>query len=279
MALRLRYAEWVLLGYAGFVVVVGVARVGRYPMAGWAVAAHLLVMVLVGLFQHPRLGATGQLLRHTAPIGLLLALYGALDLLSGFGAIPTHDAAIQRWEAVLFGEQVSRLWWQRYPSEMWSWVLHAAYFAYYVVVPFPVVYHLLDRQPERAQVATFAILLGFALCYTMFIVIPVAGPYYEFPRPADWFTANPPARAVYGLLSSGSSYGAAFPSSHVAAAWISVAATAIGSRRWAAGLTIPAALLTIGVVYCQMHYAVDAVAGVAVAGVTIVTAGRIARGS
>jgi membrane-associated phospholipid phosphatase len=32
------------------------------------------------------------------------------------------------------------------------------------------------------------------------------------------------------------------------------------------GAAIPTALLTIGVVYCQMHYAVDAVAGLLVGG-------------
>ena len=46
----------------------------------------------------------------------------------------------------------------------------------------------------------------------------MAGPYYEFPRPAAWFTDNLPARLTYEALAGGSSYGAAFPSSHVAAA-------------------------------------------------------------
>jgi membrane-associated phospholipid phosphatase len=37
-----------------------------------------------------------------------------------------------------------------------------------------------------------------------------------------------------------------------------------GDRRLGAVMLLPAALLTVSVVYCQMHYAVDAVAGVAV---------------
>ena len=62
----------------------------------------------------------------------------------------------------------------------------------------------------------------FVLCYLIFIFFPVAGPYYMFPRPAAWFLDNPAARLVYDTLAEGSSYGAAFPSSHVAA---SLAAT------------------------------------------------------
>ena len=121
--------------------------------------------------------------------------------------------------------------------------------------------------------------MGFALCYVIFILVPVAGPYYQFPRPADWFIANVPAQAVYGALAKGSSYGAAFPSSHVAAAWIAVAATVPGSRGWAGGLATLAAMLTVGVIYCQMHYGVDVIAGLMVAGLAIFMAGRIAPSS
>jgi membrane-associated phospholipid phosphatase len=36
----------------------------------------------------------------------------------------------------------------------------------------------------------------------------------------------------------------------------------MGSRKLGVLLAVPTLLLTIGVVYCQMHYAVDALAGV-----------------
>ena len=86
----------------------------------------------------------------------------------------------------------------------------------------------------------------------------------EFPRPSGSFVDNPMARLVYAMLAGGSSYGAAFPSSHVAA---SVAATIAGwsaSRRLGVVLLVLTALLTVAVVYCQMHYAVDALAGLGV---------------
>jgi membrane-associated phospholipid phosphatase len=74
---------------------------------------------------------------------------------------------------------------------------------------------------------------------------------------------------VYGTLAGGSAYGAAFPSSHVAATWTAVAAAFAGSRLFGAILSVPAALLTVGVVYCQMHYAVDALAGVVLAALVV----------
>ena len=48
-----------------------------------------------------------------------------------------------------------------------------------------------------------------------------------------------------------------------------------GSRRLAMLMLLPTALLTIGVVYCQMHYAVDALAGVIVGGIAWWLGGRL----
>jgi membrane-associated phospholipid phosphatase len=69
---------------------------------------------------------------------------------------------------------------------------------------------------------------------------------------------------AYDVLAPGSSYGAAFPSSHVAAALAATLAALGASRRLGMILLLPTALLTVGVVYCQMHYGVDALAGLLV---------------
>ena len=107
----------------------------------------------------------------------------------------------------------------------------------------------------------------FLACYLIFIFFPVAGPYYEFERPKGLFVQNLPARLVYGTLTQGSAYGAAFPSSHVAATVSATIAALSGAPRLGLLMLLPAGLLTIGVVYTQMHYAVDVLAGLLVAGV------------
>ncbi len=282
MVVALRPAERILAGYALVVLTVSLARVPEYPAARWAAAAHAGVLCLLMLFvvrdRTPEYGRLGWL-RPIAPILLLLALYGSLDLLSGFGARPTYDAHVLKWERRIFGGEPGREWWQARPSVFWSTVLHAAYLGYYVIVPAPIALFLLRRQPGHLGRATVAILTAFVACYLVFVFFPVAGPYYEYPRPASWFTDNWAARAVYGILAGGSSYGAAFPSSHVAAAWAAALACWWGSRRAAAILSGAAALLTVSVVYCQMHYAVDAVAGLAVAlAATAIAAGSYAKG-
>ena len=53
-------------------------------------------------------------------------------------------------------------------------------------------------------------------------------------------------------------------------------AAAQRSRRLGVALLVPTVLLTIGGVYCQMHYAVDALAGLAVGlGVVVATGARL----
>ena len=258
-AIPLGLVDWLMLGYLGTVIVIAGTRLSFRPWAGWIMVAYALIAVLVFLLHRPGLGRFGRLFREVYPIVLLPALYGSLDLLNG-PDVRTWDGAVQGWEAALFGGQISALWWQRSPSHFWSTLLHAVYFAYYFIVPFPAILFLWRRQPGHARTAVTLVVATFLFCYLCFLLLPVAGPYYEFPRPTGPFVDNWAAGLVYATLARGSSYGAAFPSSHVAA----TIGTWLGSRVAGAWLIVPTLLLTVGVVYCQMHYAVDALAGLLV---------------
>ena len=99
-------------------------------------------------------------------------------------------------------------------------------------------------------------------CFLHSLSLRVGGPYYVFEHPTGAFVENFPARLVYATLSGGSSFGAAFPSSHVAAtiaAWLAVRADA---PRLAAVMFPLVVLMPVATVYCQMHYALDAIFGV-----------------
>lgn len=271
--LGLRASEWMLLVYLVLTSVIALARLSARPAVRWVLLANALSLGLVWLFARAPLGWAGRMLRELFPLALLGALYPAIDILNGFGAVTVHDQVVRGWELAIFGSQVSRTWWQSSPSAPWSVVLHAAYFAYYPIIAAPPITFLLQGRIGEARRAVRWILAAFLVCYPVFLLFPVAGPYYEFPRPDRWFVDNWAARLVYGTLARGSAYGAAFPSSHVAATLVATAAAFRGSRRLGWTLLLPAGLLTVGVVYCQMHYAVDALAGILV-GVLIVVGWR-----
>ena len=259
----LGFIDWAMIVYVAFVTVIAIARFDIKPRASWVIAANLLIALLIWLVHRPGLSRFGRTVRDIYPVLLLPALYGALDLLNGF-EVRTWDAEIQRIEAAVFGGQVSRTWWQASPSDFWSTLLHATYFAYYLIVPFPALFFLARGEPDRARHAVALVVATFLCCYVIFLLFPVAGPYYEFPRPTGPFVENWAARLVYTTLSQGSSFGAAFPSSHIAATVAATIATWQGSRTAGLVLVVPTLLLTVGVVYCQMHYAIDAATGLLV---------------
>jgi membrane-associated phospholipid phosphatase len=274
---RLDAVDLVLLGYLAVVTAVAIQRAPGQPECWWVAAANVLAAALVVLLTRPGLGRTGRAMREIYPLLLLPVLYGELDVLNRAGTA-VHDAVVQHWELALFGSQVSREWWQAAPSVLWSTVFHAAYFSYYFVVSVPAFWFLARGNLPAVRRFVLAVMTTFVVCYLVFVFFPVAGPYYAFPHPAAWFLDNPAARLVYRTLERGSSYGAAFPSSHVAATVAAAIAAAQGSRRLGLILLVPTVLLTVGVVYCQMHYAVDALAGLAVGTVVALGVGSLAGG-
>jgi hypothetical protein len=104
-------------------------------------------------------------------------------VLSGSGRVVVHDPLVQRWEMAVFGMQVSAEWWQRMPSRFWSTVLHAAYFAYYVIVVTPAFYFALRRDLASLRHFILVLMTTFVLCYLVFIFFPSPVPTTSFPAP------------------------------------------------------------------------------------------------
>ncbi len=260
---RWRRVDAMIATYGIFVVLLGLTRVTQRGVP-LIVAAHALLPLLAWLATRTSGGAVGHFLRNSYPVLLLAGLYSSIDILNGFGAAATWDAPVQAVEAWLFGGQPSRDWWRAAPSTYWSTLLHAVYFSYYVIVPLPVLVFLARQQPQALERYLDGVIATFLLCYVCYLLLPVAGPYYEFERPTGLFIANAPAQLVYATLAKGSAFGAAFPSSHVAATVAATVGAWLGARRLGMLLAVPTMLLAIGVVYCQMHYVVDSAAGVVV---------------
>src|SRR3954470_24067310 len=269
----LRAVDLLLLGYVGVVSAMAAIRGPGQPGCWWLLLAHALFLVLLFLVTRPGLGPFGQTMRELYPLFLLPGLYSELDILNAPG-VPVHDGLVRQWELLVFGVQISRYWWQAAPSVLWSTVLHAAYLSYYLIVSAPALYFAWKGDLTAVRKFVLVVMATFVICYLFFIFFPVAGPYYEFPRPDACFLDNAPARLAYEALAHGSSYGAAFPSSHVAAALAATLAAMQASRRLGLVLLIPTTLLTVGVVYCQMHYGVDALAGLGVGGLVTWVVGK-----
>jgi membrane-associated phospholipid phosphatase len=265
MALTL--TDGVLAAYHLFLAVVIIARGPFTAGRGWLLAAVLLFGVLLLLFRRLRpASGLGRAVHTFYPLVLFGGLYAALGTLNeGLdpARIPANDAVVQGWERALFGGQPSYDLIRRYPSPLLSGLLHLAYFSYYPTIILPPPILAARRDWEGARRVIGASITAYILCFAVFTLFPVAGPNWVWDHPTGPVRDVWSARLVYALLEGGSSVGTAFPSSHVAATFATVIAA---WRAWpllGRITVVPFALLTIAVVYCQMHYAVDALAGLA----------------
>ncbi len=223
-----------------------------------------------------RAGPPGRILAEFYPMLLIAGFYtevGLVNLASGVA----HDALVQRWEQTLFGGQPSLAWIRSWPSPTWSTLMHAAYLSYYFVLACSSLGLWFSGRREAARSTILSIMTTFYLCYVVFLSFPVAGPRYVFPMPENAATDVPVAIFTQRLLEGASAWGTAFPSSHVAAAL--VAAFSAWRGWWPLGLLLVplAALLTLSTVYCQYHYAVDALSGTMLAALVLLVLRRRAR--
>jgi membrane-associated phospholipid phosphatase len=193
-------------------------------------------------------------------------LYGELPALmagaaGGSAAVVYHDSLIQRWETGLFGASPAITLAGQLPSSL-SPLLHGAYLSYYALIFVPplVLFARRDRGREF-QTTILALTAAFAACFVVFVYFPVQGPRYAWPAPPG-MPQGTVRDFTLRVLKSGSSRGAAFPSSHVAVA-ITQAILALRYQRRRVGLVTTAAalLLALGAVYAGFHYASDVLAG------------------
>ncbi|HYL20918.1 MAG TPA: phosphatase PAP2 family protein [Gemmatimonadales bacterium] len=252
---------YVVIATAAVLAFSGADHAGWY----WLLTAHALIVVLVLLAPAARrAGPLGRFVGDWYPMLLLGGLYaevGVVNVDLGY----QHDLLIQRLEQWVFGSQLSYRWIREMPNPLLSWLLHTCYLAYYAILYASPLGLWISGRRDAARRTIFAVMVTFYLCYVFFLFFPVAGPRYAFDLAHNVATEVWPARLAQWLLDRGDSWGAAFPSSHVAAA---VVACVCALRYWRP-LGLVLAPLTLGlvlsVVYGQFHYAVDAVAGLIVA--------------
>ena len=231
----------------------------------WLLTAHLLLVSVVLLAPTAReAGPVGRFVGDWYPIMLVTALYTEVGILNlDFGH--HHDFAIQRFEQWVFGSQVSYRWIREMPNRALSWVLHSCYLSYFAILVAAPLGLWISGRRDAARLTIFAIMSTLYFCYVVSLFFPVTGPRYAFPLAHNAATGVLPARGAQWLLDMGDSWGAAFPSSHVAA---SIVAALCALRFWRPlGLVLtPLTIgLVISVVYGQFHYGVDALTGIVVA--------------
>lgn len=257
---------------AGYLLVTGllVASLGDPPGVWWRVLSAHLLGIAAMLFVFPRLRPTGwpAFFRDWLPLLAPPLFYTEVARLNQLLGLGYHDRAIQTLEGTLFvdtiGAQPGAALRHLLPWPAVGEYLHFSYFAYYLLLPLLAsALYLRGRRREFRYVIN-TVLGTFYACFLCFILFPVAGPWYRLPHPSAAAVGAFFPHIVHEVLRHAASKGAAFPSSHVAAAVVIWLLAWQFARRvfWLLAFVVPT--LVLGTIYGGFHYAVDVAAGTAV---------------
>jgi membrane-associated phospholipid phosphatase len=258
----MRAAEWVLAVYFVYVALL-TGLLGLPPRSqeiAWTLAAVILTVILI------LAKLKWEIVRDWFALAGTLTAYREMNLFSP----ERHQHKLEQiwivWDRVLlhqagFQRAIESL------GPVVPSILELAYLLVYAIAPFALAALYISYHPERAPRLTLYYVLGTLLAYACFPFFPSEPPRTVFagmdmPNVTTWFrTSNMFVVGGYGIHSS------VFPSAHVSSAF----AAAMGmvhllpEKPWVGrGMLIYACVVSLATIYGRYHYAVDAVAGLAV---------------
>lgn len=270
MAVRqpLRAVDRLLAVYNLILMAVWATVWSETPIAPWLCAAHAAAAILPWLIaagEH-QFSRPGWVLREVYPFLLLAVFWSELGLLRGLLHGAPYDPAVEMMDLAVFGVHLHLVWMPRMPETWLSEMMHGSYFGYYLLIGLPALWLLVRGRRDAYHDLTFRLLLGYLICYVIYLAFPVDGPIFNLTPFHGPLTSGVFYQLAHGVVEYGHAQGATFPSSHVVGA-VSIAWVGWRYFPWPVGvlLTLEALGVTVSTVYTQNHYAVDSLAGVALA--------------
>ncbi|MFB3902464.1 MAG: phosphatase PAP2 family protein [Acidobacteriota bacterium] len=205
-------------------------------------------------------------------------LWAGLTLRVFYPENVSYDASLIRLEAKLFGQP--SLWLARGRPGWLTDLSHFFYNTYYAYTPVLALYLYTQGRIQEFQSMSFAVILGYALCYSFFPHLPVWGPRWglvlaglleesERRLTGGWMTWATNAVMYEGLAHKG----CAMPSAHCSTGIVFLVWC---WRVWGAAGGLPAVVMVAGMafaaVYGRYHYLVDVIVGATLGGVCVLVA-------
>lgn len=279
--------EWVVMAYLALTLLLILFLYTKLPEANLLVMGRIRVLAMTAaLWLVYRLWPSRltRLFRIAGQMSLLGVWYP--DIYEINRVLPNLDHVVASVEQSLFGCQPALLFYQSFPSPVFSEAFDMGYFSYYPMIALTVLYYFFYRTREFER-AAFVVMGAFFIFYVIFIFVPVVGPtfYYKaigldnavagvFPNLHDYFNTHTaclpspgdPSGLFYQLVEDAKEAGerpvAAFPSSHVG---ISTVCMLLfwHARNYKMLLVLAPfyVLLCCATVYIQAHYLIDALVG------------------
>jgi membrane-associated phospholipid phosphatase len=244
------------------------------PLATFGGYLVLHVIVLATIFSLAvlsRLGRWWRFAHDWFPTFVFVAAFEEVARLSLVFVPRWQDPLILRVEAALF--PVPPTVWLGQFHQLWLVeLLEFGYFTFYWImfVVGGVLYSGVWKAHSHADVGDphqpfriwmDATVLGYLICYIIFLVFPTEGPAHTLPRQLATGATGPFHWLVLLIQHHAGVHGNAFPSGHIMASVVALLAAVKWKPCLAKWLTVPVLLMCVGAVYDGYHYASDIIAG------------------
>jgi membrane-associated phospholipid phosphatase len=240
------------------------------------VALRLLVFLGIGaatlLLARAPARDTTRFVRDWLPVGEVLVVFLLLQPVIE-AAVPWRlDAALDALDARYLAGLVGAWRGAFGRPAAFTDAMYLAYCSYYFL-PLAAAVIAWRRGPEAFGRVVFPLLLGFYLSFLGYLLLPALGPRLPLAAEAGALGGGAPSDAVRAFLHAAEATTLdAFPSGHTAVAVIAAAGGArLVGRAAAVALWLWAAAVVFSTVYIHVHYAVDIVAGLALAALVLGT--------
>ena len=245
------------------------------PGSGLSLAAFAALAAATVLLA--RDSAVPRVVRDFFPIALVIAVYLALEPVIAGGNPGRWDAVFAAWDERWAGGLVTA--WRGAFGRRAAAVdaVYVAYLSYYLI-PVTVAVLAHRRGPEAFERAVFTILLCYYASFAGYLLFPTSGPRLPAGDEARLLGGGAVSDLVRGFLRVAEKTRLdAFPSGHTA---IALTSGFVGKRvapRAAPALAAWIAAVIFSTVYVHVHYVVDVLAGIALAGAVVAGAGAAYR--
>lgn len=226
------------------------------------IAVVLLLVFVIG----DRAALVARLIRNLYPLALFLPMYLQTGSINHIVFPEFLNPFVRQVEENIFGFQPAIVFAQRFPQKWVAEYMYFSYWTYYLLFPGLGLFLFLRRAKTEFLDYMFSLCGTMYVCYLIYIFLPVRDPSFEIgfapgSGPFAWIMSM-----IYRYFQI---EGAAFPSSHVAAAAVVLYYTFRYARAalWAVCPIVVS--LMVSTVYCHYHYAVDVLAGLVTAAILI----------
>jgi len=270
-SMRVSLIDGLNLSFLGLVSAFAILSATPYAVPLAIVYPGLLLWLLLTFRWHDR-----QLVMFILPILYLFAVFETLFMVVPYFNPWRADDFLARMDVVLFGVDPTE-WATRWAAPWLTEILYCCYLLYF---PMPLI--LLGWMYARSMIpeieeAYFVYLACYYVSYVLYFVFPAEGPRFHLvgarPEPLPGLALTEPIRAFIDLLEPNKLD--AFPSLHAAILLTTLMFALRHDRRMFYWLIVPAIGTTVSLVYCRYHYAVDVVAGFAIAALNYGLAKRV----